>query len=139
MSLLRIHGPFRNRLLAAVCDQAYVPEDLSPQPPPRKQQSQTLTPRHLRRKGSLGFGVEPLLVAYLTTKTLFFYLQFWYPPPAPHTHTNAPHWMAILLKSPKDTEHLLYVRHSASESEDSGEQNGGSDFKDLTKQQLSTC
>lgn len=40
----------------------------------------------------------------------------------------------ILLKSTKDTEHFLNVKHSATETEDSGEQDGGSDFKEPTKQ-----
>lgn len=39
-----------------------------------------------------------------------------------------------LLKSTKNPEHLLNVRHPASEAEDSGEQDSGSDFKEPMKQ-----
>lgn len=46
------------------------------------------------------------------------------------------HWIMILFKSPKDAEYLLYVRHSASETEHGGEQDGSSHFKELTKQKL---
>ena len=43
-------------------------------------------------------------------------------------------WVTDLLKSTKNPEHLLNVRHPASEAEDSGEQDGGFDFKEPMKQ-----
>lgn len=45
------------------------------------------------------------------------------------------YWIIILFKSPKDTEHSLYVRPSVSETKEKREYDGGSEFKKFTKQQ----
>lgn len=61
---------------------------------------------------------------------LFFYLQLC----SEKKKKDGSQWVTDLLKSTKNTEHLLNVRRPASETEDSGEQDGGSDFKEPTKQ-----
>ena len=60
---------------------------------------------------------------------LFFYLQL-----CSEKKKKGSQWVTVLLRSTKYTKHWLNVKHSATETEDSGEQDGGSDFKEPMKQ-----